>query len=443
MRIVVIGAGYVGLAIAGGFAKLAHHVTLIERDRARVDMIRRGQVPFHEPEMPALLAAGLRSGMLRVAETGVSAAADADIVFVAVGTPAGPDGDPDLSAVDDVVGDLARLPRLGVVALKSTIPVGTTARVQTALGARGRCAGIAYTPEFLSEGTAVADFFHPHRVIIGTASQKAAKLLSALYQPFHCPILVTDAATAEMTKYAANAFLATRISFINEIAMFCERTGADVSAVAAGLGLDPRVGPHFLRAGIGFGGSCLPKDICALRARARRDGIAPTLLDAVWEVNDAVRRAFVEKVAAVLAGLAGRTVAALGLAFKGGTSDLRESPALDIVARLAARGAAVRAYDPAAGPWAAGLVPGLLCYGGPYEAARGADAVLLLTDSAEFARLDWSRLRRQMRRPLALDGRGLGLASAAESDGFSYVGPGQSAPFLVPVAGAPLRQVPL
>jgi UDPglucose 6-dehydrogenase len=428
MNIAVVGAGYVGLTIAAGFAKMGHRLTCAEKDPARVAMLRQGRIPFYEPGLSDLVAAALRDGTLIVTGELSPVAAKAEIVFVAVGTPSRPDGEPDLAALDQVVTDLARLPRLGVVALKSTIPVGTTQIVARRLAVGIGCRGVAHTPEFLSEGTAVDDFFRPHRVIIGTHAPRAAKLLSALFRPLHCPILVTDPTTSEMIKYGANAFLAARISFINELAELCERTGADVAAVATGMGLDPRIGPHFLKPGIGFGGSCLPKDTRALQALGRRHAVRTPMLDAVRDVNEAARAAFLNKLEAALGSLDGRTLAAFGLAFKGGTDDLRDSAALDIATRLAARGAGVRVFDPAIPAAALPAVPGMVGCDDPYEAARDADAILLLTDCVEFTRLDWGRLRTRAHRPLVFDGRGLPVRREATAAGFTYVGPGQGGP---------------
>ncbi len=308
----------------------------------------------------------------------------AEVVFVAVGTPSRHTGEPDLSAIDEVTAALRRAPRADrVVGIKSTVPVGTTDRVAEALRGHGP-ARVAHTPEFLAEGSAVADFLHPYRVLIGTRSESAGRVLSSLYQPLNCPILVTDPCTSEMAKYAANAFLATKVSFINQIAELCARTGADVTAVATGMGLDPRIGPHFLKPGVGFGGSCLPKDTRALIALARQSALPSPLLDAVLEVNAARRSAYVEILRSALGGFADKQVAVFGLAFKGGTSDIRESPAIDIVRSLIAEGVRVRAFDPAAHVEAARAVPGLACCEDAYHAAEGTDAIAVLTDWRGF-----------------------------------------------------------
>jgi len=428
MQIAVIGAGYVGLTISACWARMGHQVMCVESDPNRLSTIQQGKVPFFEPELQDLVAEGVARGSLCATDAFGDAVGSANVVFIAVGTPSRPTGEPDLSAINAVTDALRRAPRADrVVGIKSTVPVGTTDRIADALRGTGP-AHVAHTPEFLAEGTAVSDFFHPYRVIIGTRSKRAGCVLSSLYQPLGCPILVTDPCTSEMTKYASNTFLATKVSFINQIAALCERTGADVATVASGMGLDPRIGPYFFKAGVGFGGSCLPKDTRALIALAVQCGLSPALFDTVLRINEAQRDAFVEKVRSALGELSGKRVAVFGLAFKGGTSDVRESPAVDITGRLVAEGAAVRAFDPAAEDAAASVVPGLVCCPDPYEAAEGADAIAILTDWQEFAALDWGRLRRLVRQPLVLDGRGgLSIAKAAAAAGFVYTRPGAAA----------------
>jgi len=425
MNIGVIGAGYVGLTLSACMADMGHRVVCIEKDRDRLAAIRRGGLPFYEPGLLDLVAAGTRSDLLSVTNAFDAAVRSASVVFVAVGTPPEENGDPDLSALEEAIQTLARLPHSGrVIAIKSTVPVGTTDRAGEAFAAMDNHAEVAYAPEFLSEGSAVSDFRHPHRVIIGTRHSRSAKLLTSLYQPLRCPILVTDPRTAEMIKYASNAFLATKVSFINQIAMVCEQVGGDIGTVATGMGLDPRIGPHFLKAGIGFGGSCLPKDTRALAALAGRHGVLSSLLDAVVAINSAQRGRFAAKIETALGGVSGKTLALLGLSFKGRTSDVRESPALEVAQHLLAKGAVVRAFDPAAEDPAARAVPGLVCCPDVYEAAQGADALVILTDWPEFERLDWRRLRQRVRRAVVFDGRGLRIAGPATYAGFAYTGPG-------------------
>lgn len=433
MNIAVIGAGYVGLTISAWLADRGHRVVCVEIDRERMATIQQGRIPFYEPGLSHLVASGMRNGTLSVTDAFAAAVNQASLIFIAVGTPSRDDGEADLTALDEVIQALTSIPLDDkILAIKSTVTVGTTDRVGAVLaGGRGQ-ARVAYTPEFMSQGSALADVLHPHRIIIGTRCQAVVKVLLSLYQPLPCPILVTDPPTAEMIKSASNAFLATRVSFINQIAMICEQVGVDVATTAVGMGLDPRIGQHFLRAGIGFGGSCLPKDIRALVALARRHATPSTLLDAVLEVNVSVRRRFVDKVDAILNGIAGKTLAALGLAFKGRTSDIRESPAVEIVRHLLARGAVIRAFDPAAENAAARVAPGLVCCPDPYEAAEGADAIVILSDWPEFEALDWKRLGRQVRGAVVIDGRGLHVAAAVAEAGFTYIGPrAQASPHIL------------
>jgi UDPglucose 6-dehydrogenase len=400
-------------------------VICVEKDRERLASIQRGRLPFYEPGLPELVAEEMRGGRLGLTNVMDMAARPAGIVFIAVGTPSDHDGTLDLSALDEAARALAGIPgKDRVIAIKSTVPVGTTDRLGRVLAEAGSQPRVACTPEFLSEGSAVSDFRHPHRIIIGTRQRQAAKVLTALYEPLRCPVLVTDPRTAEMIKYASNAFLATRVSFINQIGMLCEQVGGDVATVAAGMGLDPRIGPHFLKAGIGFGGSCLPKDTRALAVLAEQQGVPSALLDAVLRVNTAQRERFVAKVEAALGGVAGKTLACFGLSFKGGTSDVRESPALDIAKRLLEKDAVIRAFDPAAEEPAGRVLPELVCCPDAYEAAEGADGIVILADWPEFERLDWRRLKRQVRRAVVIDGRGLRIALAATYAGFVYSGPG-------------------
>lgn len=432
MDVGVVGAGYVGLTVSACLAKLGHRVTCVEREPQRLAALRRCTVPFYEPGLVDLLARHIGGNVYLSDDLG--AVTGCRIVFAAVGTPPKSDGEPDLSALDDVIGGLLNLRFNGILTLKSTVPVGTTERVERTLIRDGLAAQVACNPEFLREGTALNDFFHPARILIGSHSDAAVETLRTLYADLNCPVMVTDPRTAEMVKYASNAFLATKVSFINEVAVICEEAGVDVQAVAEGMGLDPRIGPHFLNAGIGFGGSCLPKDLRALVAAARAHGIHPALLETVLEVNALQPERFVARVEGALGGLVGRTVAVLGLAFKSGTSDVRESPALAVVCRLLAAGAVVQAYDPAAEEEAMRQVPTLACCPTPYEAVRNADAVLILTDWQEFETLDWGRLRGLATGNLVVDGRGLDGARRATDQGLVYVGPSTPVPGRLPDA---------
>lgn len=427
MTIAVIGGGYVGLTVSACAAKMGHRVVCVEKDPNRLAILQEGRPPFYEPGLEDLIRAELQAGILSFTNDVRAAARAASIVFIAVGTPAGDRDEPDLSALAQVIYSLASLPGHGrILAIKSTVPVNTTDWITDLMEARGGAADIAYNPEFLREGSAVDDYFHPFRVIIGTSSRVAADTLSSFYRPLQSPILVTTPRTAEMIKYASNAFLATKISFVNEIATICERTGADIDSVVRGMGTDPRIGPHYLQAGIGFGGSCLPKDLRALAAMARLCGITPHMLDAVAYVNTMQRQRFVETVDRVIGGLAGKTLAVLGLSYKAHTSDVRDSPALDIAGRLLARGASVRTFDPAAEEAAARLHQDLTYCPDAYDTANGADAVLVLTDWPEFLALDWEEMRKRVRQPMVLDGRGMPIADRVAAAGFAYLAFGRA-----------------
>lgn len=425
-EITVIGAGYVGLTTAACLSAMGHQVTCVEKDSVRLSSLVHGRLPFFEPSLGMVVDQGIRRKTLHLTDDLEAAVRRARFVFIAVGTPPLATGAPDLrdfqALVPHVVQSATSNP---IVIIKSTVPVGTTDWLTGELAARSSTQSIqlVYNPEFLREGTAVHDFFHPYRVILGTRHPRAAEAMTELYRSLGSPVVVTDPRTAEMIKYASNAFLATKISFINEMAMICESVGADISGVATGMGIDPRIGPHFLKAGIGFGGSCLPKDVRALTVLAREHNIQASILRAVLEVNETQRRRFVEKVEQAVGSIPGTTLAVFGLAFKGRTSDVRESPALDIARRLFERGAVIRAFDPAAESEAAADLPAAMYCPDPYEAAAGADAILLLTDWPEFEQLDWARLKHQVRSPIVLDGRGLGGREKAQAAGFRYLGP--------------------
>ncbi len=432
----VVGAGWVGLVTAASFAALGHRVVVRDVNVERVATLQAGRVPIHEPGLAeALAAAGDRiSFTLDLADVGETA----DLVFVCVGTPSTYSGDADLSAVWQVVDELAETgagPLLLV--MKSTVPVGTGARVRARLDERGLAdVGYASNPEFLSEGTALADFAAPDRVVVGATDPADGERVAALYEHMGAPVLRTDVASAEMIKLASNAALMTRISFINEIANVCELVGADVEAVARGIGLDHRIGPHFLRAGIGYGGSCFPKDASALKQLAANSGYHFQLLSAVIDVNELQRRRVVQKLQAHLGPLQGRTVALLGLAFKPNTNDLREAPSLVLAPRLLAEGAAVRAWDPVALEEARRLLPDVALAETVLEAVTDADAAVIVTDWPELRDLASPEVHGAMRTPLIVDGRNLLDPAEARAAGFAYEGIGR------PSAGAGLPAAP-
>jgi UDPglucose 6-dehydrogenase len=426
-RICVIGTGYVGLVTGAFLADLGHDVICLDIDEAKINSLRAGIVPFHEPGLPELLARVADAGRIRFTTSYDAAVPGAEFVFIAVNTPAGAEGQADLMAVRAAVRDLARVMSPGTVIInKSTVPIGTGDLVSS-LAARHTAVpySVVSNPEFLREGSAVADCRRPDRVVLGSKDRAAAEQVAALYGALGCPVLITDIRTAEMIKYASNAFLATRISFINEIAAICERLGADVKDVARGMGYDHRIGHHFLDAGIGWGGSCFPKDVRALIHMASASGSHPQLLRAVVDINRDQRLGVVQKLHTLLGGLEDRTVALLGLSFKPNTDDLRNAPAVELVDFLRHEGCRIRAYDPVAMERARALMPGVELCDDPYTAATGADAVVLVTEWDEFRRLDPRRLRAVMRAPVFVDGRNLFEPAAMRAEGFAYAGIGR------------------
>jgi len=429
-KIAVIGTGYVGLCTAVTFAYLGNEVIGLDIDAAKVARLTAGACPIFEPGLETLLAEQTIAGRLAFTTDYDEAIPDADFVFICVNTPPAPDGGADLrfvrAAAASIGASLAPWHRT-IVVDKSTMPVGSGDLVHGILGEYapiGASFAVVSNPEFLREGAAVHDMLHPDRIVLGSEDRASAEAVAALYTSFDTSVLVTDLRTAEMIKYASNAFLATRISFMNEVAQICESVGADVRGVAAGMGMDKRIGPHFLNAGIGFGGSCFPKDVLALAHMAEDAGCPPQLLRATLAINHDARTRFVGKVERALGTLAGATVAVWGLAFKPDTDDLREAPSLEIIRALQARGATVRAHDPVAMDAARPLLPGVTLCADPYEAARGADAVALITDWAEFKGLDLARVSWTLRRPILIDGRNIYDPEAVAALGFTYHGMG-------------------
>jgi UDPglucose 6-dehydrogenase len=429
-RIGIFGAGWVGLVTGLSFADLGHEVVVRDVQPKRIDALRDGRAPFHEPGLAEALErnAGRVTFTLDAAEL-----AGCESLFVCVGTPPTYAGDADLSAVWTAVDDLPPFERRVVLVMKSTVPVGTGEKVRAALETRGLShIGYVSNPEFLSEGRALDDFAHPDRIVVGAYADEDGAAVEALYAGIDAPVVRTDVASAEMIKLAANAFLMTRISFINEIANVCEAVGADVTEVARGIGLDRRLGPHFLRAGIGYGGSCFPKDSLALKQLASNSGYHFQLLSAVIEVNELQKRRVVQKLQRYLGRLRGRKVALLGLAFKAGTDDMREAPSIVLAARLLAEGAEVRAYDPVAQPGE--LLQGAIVCGSALEAVEGADAAVIVTEWPEFANVIGAEYRDAMARPLIVDGRNMLDPAEARAAGFTYEGIGRQASSL---AGLP------
>ena len=434
--IAVVGCGYVGLGTGAVFADLGNQVVGVEIDAGRVAQLRAGDCPIFEPGLEELLARNLKAGRLTFTTDYAAAIPAADFVFICVNTPAGPHGGADMGYVRAAARSVGRHLAAGrrtIVVNKSTMPIGSGDLVGALLGEQsgaGARFAVVSNPEFLREGSAVQDMLHPDRVVLGSADRAAAAAVAELYTAFDAPILITDLRTAEMIKYASNAFLATKISFINEVAQICEALGADVRQVAAGMGYDRRIGPRFLNAGIGFGGSCFPKDVKALEFMAEEANCHPQLLRAVLEINGDARRGFVRKIDRLVGGLQDATVAVWGLAFKENTDDLRESPALDIIDDLLVRGARVRVYDPAALERARAVLtsPRVAFCADAYEAAAGADVVALVTPWNEFKGLDLARVAGAMREPVLVDGRNLYDPRELAALGFTYRGVGLPPP---------------
>jgi UDPglucose 6-dehydrogenase len=424
MRIAVFGAGYVGLVTGACFAELGHDVAVRDVVSEKIDALRRGEVPIHEEGLEDLLERNRER--LRFT-TGVDEAIEgAEVVYVAVGTPPTYSGDADLSAVWTVVDELPRVDRRIVFAMKSTVPVGTGRIVRHRLDERGfENVGYVSNPEFTAEGTAVRDFLHPDRIVIGAFDGADADMVERLHTGIDAPVIRCDVASAEMIKLAANAALVTRISFINEIANVCEATGADVLTVAEGIGLDRRIGSSFLRAGIGFGGSCFPKDSLALKQLAANSGYNFQLLNAVIEVNELQKRRVIGKLERRLGTLRGKKVALLGLAFKPGTDDMREAPSLVLAGRLLAVGAQVSAWDPVADGGV--LLDGVAIAATALEAVDGADAAVLVTEWPELRELDWAEAGTRMRNKLIVDGRNMLDPVELRALGFEYEGIGRPA----------------
>ena len=427
-RLCIIGTGYVGLPTAVCFADLGNDVTCIDIDRHKLELLRTGQSPIYEPGLEELLKRNLAAGRLRFTDNYEQALEDADIVFITVGTPMQANGAADLQYIEEAALSIGQaIHKYTLIVDKSTVPVGTGDWVTNLI--RNTAGDVPFAvvsnPEFVREGSAVNDFFKPDRIVLGATDPEAAKQVAQLYEPLEAPIIITCLRTAEMIKYASNAFLATRISFINEIAAICEQVGADVKDVAHGMGADKRIGPHFLDAGIGYGGSCFPKDVLALHHMAASTGCQPQLLQAVMGINRDARRMFVKKLEQVLGEICNKQIGVLGLSFKPNTDDMREAPSLDIITALLHHGAHVRAYDPMAMHIAETMMPEVTYCVTAYDVAKNADALLLVTEWNEFKQLDFAKLKCLMRQPILLDGRNIYDPEMVAAHGFIYRGIGR------------------
>jgi UDPglucose 6-dehydrogenase len=449
MHIAIVGSGYVGLVAGACFADLGHDVVLVDNDEQKIAALKAGRVPIHEKFLPELLVR-YRGKNLRFTQNLEQAVRDSAVIFIAVGTPPTEQGEADLSYVESVAREISvALNGYKVIVEKSTVPVYTSDWIRKIILRNGSLADtfdVVSNPEFLREGNGVTDFLYPDRIVVGADSERAATILRGLYAPLvdgsyyrrsdaiprpdrasvPPPLIVTTAKSAELIKHASNAFLAMKISFINAVASICEAVGADVQQVCKGIGTDSRIGPRFLNPGIGYGGSCFPKDLLAFRSVARECGYDFHLLDEVIRINEEQRQRFLRKVRSALWTLRGKKLGVLGLAFKGGTDDIRESPAILLVKSLLQEGCQISAYDPAAAESGRRVLNSTVEFASnPYETAKNADALLILTEWEEFATLDLSRLHREMKYPIVIDGRNLYDPEAMAAQGFAYYSVGR------------------
>lgn len=429
-KITVIGTGYVGLVTGACFADLGNTVTCLDINQERIDGLKKGIMPIYEPGLEEIVIRAYRGKRLFFSTSYEESLKAAEFVFIAVGTPSGEDGKADMRYVESAIIEISKtIDHSFIIVDKSTVPVGTGDWVEETIQKRCTEKGIEFSivsnPEFLREGSAIGDFMHPDRVVLGSKSRKASEKIAELYAPLHCPILITDIRSAEMIKYASNSFLAAKISFINEMANICDDLGADIIDVAKGMGLDSRIGPKFLNAGIGWGGSCFPKDVKALAHIAIEHGARPQLLEAVMDINTIQRRNVVEKLETLLGDLSGKKIGVLGLAFKANTDDMRESPSADICKWLIEKGAIVTAYDPEAMKIAAHLLPDVKLCDDPYTVIENVDAMILATEWNEFKQLDFSRIYNSMKQKFVIDGRNLWSPEIMREIGFQYYGIGR------------------
>lgn len=424
MNVCVIGTGYVGLVTGAAFADLGNEVICVDKDESKIERLRRGEMPIYEPGLEEMVKRNMEENRLSFTTDLTEGVQRALVIFIAVGTPPRDNGETDLGYVESAAAEIAQhLERYTIIVNKSTVPVGTGDLVRSIIEKHRRRDvefDVVSNPEFLKEGSAVYDSQNPERIVIGAPSQHVAMALLELYAPLEVPMLITDVESAEMIKYASNAFLATKISFINAIANVCERAGADVSLVAKGMGYDKRIGMEFLQAGLGFGGSCFPKDTLSLRHVARKFGEDSSLLDAVLSINDDRVPRFVRRIEERMKDLKGKQIGVLGLAFKPNTDDLREAKSIEIINSLKEKGAAIRAYDPIAMDGAKAILNDVTFCRSAYETAENCDALVIVTDWNEFKLLNLEKLRSKMREALIFDGRNIYHPAKMEKYGFEY-----------------------
>lgn len=424
-QICVVGVGYVGLVTGACFADLGNRVVALDVNEERIKNLKKGIMPIYEPGLDELVKRNVNAGRLSFTTSYAEALKGAEYAFIAVGTPSGDNGEADLQYVEAAAKSIAKNMTAPMIIInKSTVPIGTgdwVADIVSAAQSKPVEFSVVSCPEFLREGTAISDFMSPHRTVVGSLHREAAEKVAQLHLSLRAPIVITDLRTAEMIKYASNAFLAAKISFMNEVADICEKLGADVKEVAAGMGYDKRIGPFFLDAGLGWGGSCFPKDVKALAFMAEEKGLEPRILHSVMDVNYDRRREVVEHVGEMVGGgLKGRTIGLLGLAFKPNTDDMREAPSIDIAKGFIEAGARVRGYDPVAMNVARGVLNGVELVDDPYRMAEGCDALVVVTEWNEFKNLDLAKIRGAMKMPVLFDGRNIYEAAEMRALGFTY-----------------------
>lgn len=443
-QITVVGVGYVGLVTAACFSDLGNKVVALDIDEERIEGLKRGEMPIYEPGLEELVERNVAAGRLAFTTSYKEAMKEAEFAFICVATPSGGDGEADLKYVESAARSIAENMQAELIVInKSTVPVGTGDWVSDIIKEHKKKSidfSVVSCPEFLAEGVAIQGFMNPARTVLGSLNKEAADKVAQLHLPLRSPIVITDLRTAEMIKYASNAFLATKISFINEIANVCESLGADVKEVAAGMGFDPRIGSQFLGAGLGYGGSCFPKDVKALAFMAEEMGHEPKILESVMATNDSRRQMAIQRITQMLGGLEGKTIGLMGLAFKPNTDDMRDAPSIDIAEALLAAGASVKGYDPVAMEAAAPLLPDVQMVDDAYALAEGCDALMVVTEWNEFIQLDLEQVRDLMKTPVMFDGRNVYEPGKMADLGFDYAGVGRGYNGNGEREGAPAKQ---
>ncbi|MEO0093625.1 MAG: UDP-glucose/GDP-mannose dehydrogenase family protein [candidate division WOR-3 bacterium] len=429
MEIGMIGTGYVGLTSGACLAEIGHKVICVDNDRAKIELLKQGKIPIYEPKLEELVVNNMKRQRLTFSNEIADAVKNSQVLFIAVGTPPKETGEPDLSYVENVAREIGtNLTDYRLIVEKSTVPVKTNKWIKTTIeryNLRRVAFDVASNPEFLREGSAVDDFLQPDRIVIGVETKKAEELLREIYAPIKAKILFTDIESAELIKHASNAFLAMKISFINAVSIICEKSGADIKKVAEGIGLDKRIGPHFLNAGIGYGGFCFPKDLMAFIRIAQELGYDFNLLKEVQKINEEQKMRFVKKVEGLLWNLREKQIGVLGLAFKPNTDDMRFAPSIDIIGYLKKEGAVIKAYDPKAMAKAKTIMPDIIYCASPYEVAENSECLLILTEWDEFLNLDWVKIKSLLKLPIVVDGRNILDPKTMNEMGFIYRGVGR------------------